>query len=220
MPAARSGAVLMAPLPDAQAAAWLARLRSSAVRHLSGVAVVAVREPGRYLAERAGEAVLLSAPRTILATGARELFLPFPGWTLPAVLGVGGAQALLKSGASFAGLRVVVAGTGPLLLPVAASLAHAGARIRAVAEQAGLGSVAAFGASLWRRPSKAAQAVRYRAAFAACALPHRHLGRRPPRAADVSRACASPTAAAPGAKSAMSSRAPTAWCRTSSCHVR
>jgi thioredoxin reductase len=152
---------------DATAAAWLARLRASAVRHESGVAVVAVREAGRYLAERAGEAVLLSAPRIVVATGARELFLPFPGWTLPAVLGVGGAQALLKSGASFSGLRVVIAGTGPLLLPVAAALAHAGARIRVVAEQARLTSVAAFGAALWRRPLKAAQAVRYRAAFAA-----------------------------------------------------
>ena len=76
--------------------------------------------------------------RLVLATGARERFLPFPGWTLPGVVGVGGAQALLKQGARFEGLRVVVAGTGPLLLAVAAALASDGARVVGVAEQAPL----------------------------------------------------------------------------------
>ena len=52
----------------------------------------------------------------ILATGARELFLPFPGWTLPNVMGAGGLQALVKSGLPIDGKAVVVAGSGPLLL--------------------------------------------------------------------------------------------------------
>jgi NADPH-dependent 2,4-dienoyl-CoA reductase/sulfur reductase-like enzyme len=80
----------------------------------------------------------LGFERLVLATGARELFLPFPGWTLPGVVGAGGAQALLKAGARFEGRRVVVAGTGPLLLAVAAALRRAGARIAGIAEQAPL----------------------------------------------------------------------------------
>ena len=84
----------------------------------------------------------------MLATGARERFLPFPGWTLPGVLGVGAAQALLKAGARFAGTRrVVVAGSGPpLLVAVAAALAGAGARVVGIAEQAPLSRLARFAA--------------------------------------------------------------------------
>ena len=72
------------------------------------------------LAELGNEACELQYEKLILATGARERFLPFPGWTLPNVMGAGGLQAMVKSGLSVHGKRVVVAGTGPLLLAVAA----------------------------------------------------------------------------------------------------
>ncbi|MGH9476087.1 MAG: FAD-dependent oxidoreductase [Terriglobales bacterium] len=71
----------------------------------------------------------------VLATGARERFLPFPGWTLPHVLGAGGLQAMVKSGLPIAGKRVVVAGTGPLLPLVAAYLRQHGAKTLAICEQ-------------------------------------------------------------------------------------
>jgi NADPH-dependent 2,4-dienoyl-CoA reductase/sulfur reductase-like enzyme len=80
----------------------------------------------------------------VVATGARERFLPFPGWTLPGVLGPGGLQAFVKSGFDVAGKRVVVAGTGPLLLAVAANLRAAGAHIVAIVEQAPMGQLAKF----------------------------------------------------------------------------
>jgi D-hydroxyproline dehydrogenase subunit alpha len=78
----------------------------------------------------------LGSRRVILATGARELFLPFPGWTLPNVMGAGGLQALVKSGLPIRDKRIIVAGSGPLLLAVAATLRKHGARILFVAEQA------------------------------------------------------------------------------------
>lgn len=122
--------------------------------------------PGRVAATRHDGSLVVRADRIVIATGARELFLPFPGWTLPNVFGVGGAQALLKSGTSFAGKRVIVAGAGPLVLPVTASLARAGARVSLVAERASTGRVLGFAAGLWRRPKDLWQAARYRAAFA------------------------------------------------------
>ncbi|MFI1828267.1 FAD-dependent oxidoreductase [Streptomyces sp. NPDC020412] len=70
----------------------------------------------------------------LLATGAYERQLPFPGWTLPGVVGAGGAQAMLKAGLVLPGRRVVVAGSGPLLLAVAAALLEAGARVPALVE--------------------------------------------------------------------------------------
>jgi NADPH-dependent 2,4-dienoyl-CoA reductase/sulfur reductase-like enzyme len=109
--------------------------------------------------------MLVRASAIILATGARERFLPFPGWTLPGVIGVGAAQALLKSGVSFAGKRVVIAGSGPLLLPVASALEAAGAHVLLVAEQASRRSVAGFAMGLLKQPATLIQAARYRAGF-------------------------------------------------------
>jgi thioredoxin reductase len=70
----------------------------------------------------------------VVATGASEVVLPFPGWELPGVTTVGAAQALLKGQGVVAGHRVVVAGSGPLLLPAAAGLAEAGVHVVAVLE--------------------------------------------------------------------------------------
>jgi NADPH-dependent 2,4-dienoyl-CoA reductase/sulfur reductase-like enzyme len=97
--------------------------------------------------------------RLILCTGARELLLPFAGWTLPGVTGAGGLQALIKGGVDVAGQRVVIAGSGPLLLAAAASARAAGAHVLRIAEQAGLGALAAFTVGLTRWPGKLAQAV-------------------------------------------------------------
>lgn len=82
----------------------------------------------------------LVADRLVLATGAHDRALPFPGWDLPGVMTAGGLQALLKSGGVAPGRRVVIAGTGPFLLPVAAGLAQRGAKVLGVYEaNSGLG---------------------------------------------------------------------------------
>ena len=95
----------------------------------------------------------------ILATGARERFLPFPGWTLPGVFGAGGLQALVRGGYDVRGKRVVVSGTGPLLLAVAAHLKQDGAEIVTIAEQAPMRQLAGFAASLFSRPGKVLQGM-------------------------------------------------------------
>ncbi len=100
----------------------------------------------------------LAYKKLILCTGARELFLPFPGWTLPNVMGAGGLQALVKSGLLVSGKKVVVAGSGPLLLAVAAHLREHGADVRLVAEQAPWPRVARFAMSLLLQKTKLAQA--------------------------------------------------------------
>jgi D-hydroxyproline dehydrogenase subunit alpha len=148
---------------------WLARLERSGARLIRGASVFdAWREGGefRVLAGTDDGALAVSARRLVLATGARELFLPFPGWTLPGVLGAGGAQALWKSGADLSGRTAIVAGSGPLLLPVAASLTKAGARVVLVAEQASWISLAGFAAGLALAPSKILEAARHRRGFA------------------------------------------------------
>lgn len=153
-------------LPPA-ASHWLARLDRSGVNVLSGATVVDARPGFDLVIEQAGKALRVAAARLVLTTGARERFLPFPGWTLPGVVGAGGAQALLKSGAGLTGLRTVVAGTGPLLLAVAGLLARSGVDLRMVAEQAPQRRVYGFASSLWRSPARLAQAARERLAVGA-----------------------------------------------------
>jgi NADPH-dependent 2,4-dienoyl-CoA reductase/sulfur reductase-like enzyme len=68
--------------------------------------------------------------KLILCCGARELSLPFPGWTLPGVTGAGGLQAQIKQGLSLKGEKVVIAGSGPLLLAVADTVKKAGGEVR------------------------------------------------------------------------------------------
>jgi NADPH-dependent 2,4-dienoyl-CoA reductase/sulfur reductase-like enzyme len=97
--------------------------------------------------------------RLILATGSRELFLPFPGWTLPGIFGVGGLQALAKSGLAVRRKRILVAGSGPLLLAGASYFRSKGAEVVLIAEQADAFSVARFGAQLLRHPAKVLRAA-------------------------------------------------------------
>lgn len=144
---------------------WVERLERTSVTRLHGASVVDARPGELLIADEDDRVTRLRWQRLVVATGARELFLPFPGWTLPGVIGVGGAQALAKSGAGFEGREVVVAGSGPLLLPVAALLSERGARVRCVAEQASPAGLARFAASLWSAPGKLAEAAGYRLRF-------------------------------------------------------
>lgn len=151
-----------------QAGRWKSRLSASGASLFASTSVVDVRRRDdgfSIVAEQSGESLILETRTIVLATGARERFLPFPGWTLPNVVGVGGAQALLKSGMTVQGKRVVVAGSGPLLLPVSASLAGAGADLALVAEQTSLSSLLGYSLSLWRTPAMIAQAIRLRSSF-------------------------------------------------------
>jgi len=72
--------------------------------------------------------------RLVIAAGAYDRPVPFPGWTLPGVMTAGGAQGLVKTMHIRPGRRAVVAGTGPLLLVVANQLQKVGVEVVSVLE--------------------------------------------------------------------------------------
>ncbi len=115
--------------------------------------------------------LVVEAGAVVLAPGAHDRVLPFPGWDLPGVLTAGAGQALLKEHAVAAGARAVVAGTGPFLLPVAVGLAEAGVRVLEVDEA----SDARGWARSWRAaagaPGKVADGARYAAFLARHRVP-------------------------------------------------
>ncbi|MEU7038966.1 NAD(P)/FAD-dependent oxidoreductase [Streptomyces sp. NPDC046237] len=150
------------------------RLGASGIAHLTGHHVwsVAKEADETWTAHAvtgpdgtAERPVRIRARTLLLATGAYERQLPFPGWTLPGVVGAGGAQAMLKSGLVLPGRRIVVAGSGPLLLAVASSLAAAGARVPTVVEAAGYLRYARTPRPLVTNPRKAAEALVHGAAL-------------------------------------------------------
>ncbi|MDD2052305.1 NAD(P)/FAD-dependent oxidoreductase [Pseudomonas putida] len=129
----------------------------SNVRHHADTRVIAQAGPKQLLLEDAERGWVMTYETLILCTGARELLLPFPGWTLPGVTGAGGLQALIKGGLPVSGERLVIAGSGPLLLASATTARSNGARIVRIAEQASRGAVAGFAAQLPRWPHKLLQ---------------------------------------------------------------
>lgn len=143
--------------PEAQK--WFKRFRLSGATLLDQTSVIASLRPGVLRAEHPSGAREIHFQKLILATGARELLLPFLGWTLPGVMAAGGLQSLAKHGWPVAGKKVVVVGTGPLLLAVADGLKKYGAHIVSTAEQAPLSRVAGFGLRLLAHPGKIFQGI-------------------------------------------------------------
>lgn len=71
---------------------------------------------------------------TVVATGAYEHLVPFPGWQLLGVTSVGFAHHLATGDHTSIGRRVLLAGSGPFLLPVACSLLDLGVDVVGIAE--------------------------------------------------------------------------------------
>ncbi len=99
----------------------------------------------------------------ILATGATDRILPVPGWTLPGVFSLGGAQIALKAQACAIGGRVVFMGSGPLLTLVAYQYAKAGAGVAAVLDTATLARGIKALPALAARPAMLAKGLFYTA---------------------------------------------------------
>lgn len=103
--------------------------RASGAKYEPGTQVWQI-EPGfRAFVTRNRQASTIQAKSIVLATGAQERPVPFPGWTLPGVLTVGAAQILLKTSGQIPDKPVWVAGSGPLPLLYMVQLLRAGGRI-------------------------------------------------------------------------------------------
>lgn len=107
----------------------------------------------------------ITADTVVIATGAHDRVVPFPGWDLPGVLTAGGAQSLMKGDNLLPGERIVVAGTGPFLLPVAAAVAKAGVWVE-VFEANHPAAFLRFPRVLAANRRKIAEAARYLATLA------------------------------------------------------
>jgi NADPH-dependent 2,4-dienoyl-CoA reductase/sulfur reductase-like enzyme len=115
---------------------FIAALKAKKIIVLNRARVLGIY-PGRevLIEENEKKVRTLTAERIILATGAREKFLPFRGWTMPGVLSSGAVQVLIKSSAVLPSRDLVIGGAGVFLYSVAYEALKAGAHVQAVLEQ-------------------------------------------------------------------------------------
>jgi NADPH-dependent 2,4-dienoyl-CoA reductase/sulfur reductase-like enzyme len=116
------------------------RLRTSGAEHWPSTTVWSISSDLELGLSSGGNARLQRFKHVILATGAVERPTPIEGWTLPGVMGAGGAQILLKS-SGIVHDGVVIAGSGPLIWLIAAQYLRAGARIEAILDTTPGGAV-------------------------------------------------------------------------------
>jgi NADPH-dependent 2,4-dienoyl-CoA reductase/sulfur reductase-like enzyme len=117
---------------DRAGASLVARFRSCGGQYLSATEVWQVESGPRVFLTQDGRASMLEPRFVLLATGAQERPMPFPGWELPGVMTVGGAQILLKTARQIPDRPVWLAGTGPLLLLYANQLIAAGGSVAGI----------------------------------------------------------------------------------------
>ena len=98
-----------------------------------GATVWRLEKGPRVVWSRNGVSTVSAAPHVLLAGGAQERPVPFPGWTLPGVMTAGSAQILMKT-SGLLPKDVVLAGSGPLLYLIAAQMIDAGAPPKALVE--------------------------------------------------------------------------------------
>jgi NADPH-dependent 2,4-dienoyl-CoA reductase/sulfur reductase-like enzyme len=125
--------------PDAQhedGSRLIEAARESGVEIRNDVEIWGAFPPAKLAATQDGAVRTFAPARLIVAAGAYERGVPFPGWTLPGVMTTGAAQTLWRSYRRLAGRRILVAGNGPLNFQVATELASGGAEIAAVVELA------------------------------------------------------------------------------------
>jgi NADPH-dependent 2,4-dienoyl-CoA reductase/sulfur reductase-like enzyme len=113
----------------AEGLAVVGRFRASGVRYEPRTQVWQVESGPRAFMTRNGVASSVKAGALLLATGAQERPVPFPGWTLPGVMTIGAAQILLKSPGQIPAEPVWIAGNGPLAFLYATQLLQAGGQI-------------------------------------------------------------------------------------------
>lgn len=103
----------------------------------------------------------LQAKQIIIATGGRELVLPFPGWTRPGVMTLGAAQILAKEHGLMPGKRILLAGSGPLLLASAYTLISKGAHIVGILEATHPTAWLAHAPAMWGNFDRLAEGWQY-----------------------------------------------------------
>ncbi|PZN99985.1 MAG: FAD/NAD(P)-binding oxidoreductase [Hyphomicrobiales bacterium] len=121
-----------------------------------------------------GRADVVEADTLLLATGAMDRVAPLPGWTLPGVFTLGGAQVALKDQGCLIGHRVAFLGSSPLLLLAAGQYREMGGEVAVVADTTPLRAKAAAFPAMMRSPRTLLRGLAYMAGAMRAGTPLLH----------------------------------------------
>ncbi len=84
------------------------------------------------------EAISIKYEVLLFATGAREKYLPFKGWTLPGVYSNGMLQVMMKSSGIIPSKKILLGGTGLFLFAVGYEILKNKGKVLGIMEQSGM----------------------------------------------------------------------------------
>jgi len=137
-------------------------IKSGEIDILNNSSVIGIYDNKEILIEIEKERIRsIDFDAILFATGARERYLPFKGWTLPGVFSAGMAQVLMKSSGVLPSKNVVVGGSGLFLFSAAYEFIKNGAKVRAVMESTGVSGKIKLLPVLLHNFSKITEGIRY-----------------------------------------------------------
>jgi D-hydroxyproline dehydrogenase subunit alpha len=182
----RMGGQVLRTLPwsrDASGAVGLRRhgfrlmdgMKREPIEVLNRTKVLDIDEELGLLAEEEERGIISVAPgMLLLATGARERFLPFKGWTLPGVISTGAAQILMKGYGVLPARRMLVSGTGPFLLALSAEFLRNHGKLLSILDMGGLREKLLLLTQGFYHFSKFMEGARYLSAILTAHVPFHH----------------------------------------------
>ncbi|MBI2199086.1 MAG: FAD-dependent oxidoreductase [Candidatus Rokubacteria bacterium] len=172
LPAAFSGGAGTHPVKEqAEGRRLMDEVRGLGVEVMAGAVAWGIFDQRIVAVATQDETTRIAADTVVLAPGAYDRPLPFPGWTLPGVLTAGGAQNLMKAYRVLPGRRVLVVGSGPLLLVVAHYLLQGGAQVVSLCEASSLRGLWRYAHRLLPHLDFVQQGRRYRRELAGAGVP-------------------------------------------------
>lgn len=98
--------------------------------------VIGLYQDKEVVVKRGDEIEHFKGNAVIIATGAAENMVTFPGWTLPGVIGAGAAQTMMNLHGVLPGKRVLMLGSGNVGLVVSFQLEQCGCEVVALVDAA------------------------------------------------------------------------------------
>jgi NADPH-dependent 2,4-dienoyl-CoA reductase/sulfur reductase-like enzyme len=133
----------------------------SSLRLLQGSVVWGAFAPGALSVQQNGSIFEVGYERLIICEGAQERVIPCPGWTLPGVFSIGGLQKMIATQGIVPQGRVLLAGSGPLLVGTGAALARYGAHLAGWYEAVPFAKWASLGVGMLKWPRLISESFSY-----------------------------------------------------------
>jgi thioredoxin reductase len=155
--------------------AFIENIKRKRIEIMNRTVVLGIYSEKELLVEDgAGQVWTIKPDIVLFATGAREKFLPFRGWTLPGVISTGAVQILMKSSGVLFSREILFGGSGAFLFAVAHDFLKNGGKVLGVLEHTEMRSKFPLISQVFHQFSKFTGGARYVSKLLFSGVPIRH----------------------------------------------